>query len=178
MHSILGEKITYLVTEFNKNPQPFAQAYKAKMAFTHMLFDTSIYDQSDEDFLEAGCTDRGGIYLCTGNFVNTLPNERWFWPSVRDDMIMFAPQSTANTDLLYNEAFGPPEEKYVFEDFLNTTYDEGDIFQYSTILTTKALETLELFMYLKEHCTIPFKMNLMSFNIDIAVGVYKHANEQ
>lgn len=178
MHSILGEKITYLVTEFSKNPQPFAQAYKAKMAFTHMLFDQSIYDQSGDDFIEAGCTDRGGTYILVGGFANTLKNERWYWPSVQDDIIMFAPQSTENSHLLYNEAFGPPEEKYLFKDFLNTNYDEGDIFQYSTVLTTKALETLEIFMYLKDNCTVPFKMNLMAFNIDIAVEVYKQYEER
>lgn len=178
MHSILGEKIIYLVTEFSKNPQPFAQAYKAKMAFTHMLFDNSIYDQSDEDFIEAGCTTRGGMFILTGGYANTLQNERWYWPSVSDDMIMFAPQSTASLDLKYQEAFGPPEEKHEFKDFLNTQYNEEDIFQYSTVLTNQALDTLELFVYLKEHCTIPFKINLMAFNLDIAVEVYKYANSK
>lgn len=174
MHSILGEKITYLVTEFSKNPQPFAQAYKAKMAFTHMLFDQSIYDQSDEDFIEAGCTDRGGVYLLVGEYANTLQNERWYWPSVKDDMIMFAPQSTASTKLQYQEAFSEPRIKEEFE-FINKDYTEEEMFQYSTVLDQRALETLELFVYLKMHCTVPFKMNLMAFDIDNAVEVYKNA---
>ena len=175
MHSILGEKITYLVTEFSKNPQPFAQAYKAKMAFTHMLFDQSIYDQSDEDFIEAGCTDRGGVYLLVGEYANTLQNERWYWPSVKDDMIMFAPQSTFDSTLCCQEAFGPDFNKERFPDFLNHTYTEEEMFQYSTSLADMPLETIELFVYLKMHCTVPFKMNLMAFDIDNAVEVYKNA---
>lgn len=178
MHSILGEKITYLVTEFSKNPQPFAQAYKAKMAFTHMLFDQSIYDQSGDDFIEAGCTDRGGVYLLVGEYANTLQNERWYWPFVLNDIIMFAPQSTTSTTLTYQEAFAeslPVKETF---DFIDKNYTEEELFQYSTVLTTKALETLELFMYLKDNCTVPFKMNLMAFNIDNAIEVYQHANSQ
>lgn len=173
----LGEKVTYLVTEFSKNPQPFAQAYKARMSFTHMLFDTSFSEQSDYDFIEANCSDRGGYHLLVGEYANDFQNERWYSPSTMDDIIIFAPQSTCSTTLQYQEVFTETRIKEVFE-FINKDYTEEELFQYSTVLPQKALETLELFIYLKMNCTVPFRMNLMSFNIDTAVEGYKHANSQ
>lgn len=172
IHSILGEKITYLVTEFHNNPQPFIAAYKARSSFTHMLFDNTQYEQTHEQFMECSPNDRGGIFILTGTFCNTLENERWLWPSISDDMIMYAPQSTCSTKLRYQEAFGSEAEKADF-DYLNKDYTEEELFQYSTVLTDKALETLELFLYLKMHCTIPFKINLLAFDIDNAIEVYK-----
>lgn len=165
----LGEKITYVVTEFHKNPQPFIAAFKTNCAFTHQFRDASLYDENHDEFIEA--SSGGQVLICTGKFINTLQNERWHWESVSDDLLMFSPQSTFNDHLYYQVPFGG--DKIQFDNFLTHEYTEEEMFQYSTTLSNGALETLEAFVYLKNNCTIPFKINLAMVNLDVAVEVYK-----
>lgn len=165
----LGEKITYLATEFHKNPQPFVAAFKATCTFTHSFRDLQGLDDSDDEFIES--STGGQVLICTGKFNNKLQNERWHWAAVQDDLLMFSPQSTYNPHLYYQVPFGG--DKIQFDNFLTHDYTEEEMFQYSTTLSNGALETLEAFVYLKDNCTIPFKINLAKVNLDLAVEVYK-----
>lgn len=168
----LGEKITFLVTEFHKNPQPFIALHEAQCQFTHHLHDNTIYDECHYEFVSA--TLGGSILLSTGDVHNQNQNERWHWIKAFDDIVIFSPNSTYNDDITYQVPFGG--ERRTFTDFLTHEYTEEEMFQYSTVLSNGAWETLELFVYLKEHCTVPFKMNLSNTKLDLAVEVYKNDN--
>lgn len=170
----LGEKITYLATEFHKNPQPFVAAFKANCTFTHQFRDSVLYDENNDEFIEA--SQGAQVLICTGKFNNTLQNERWHWESVQDDLLMFSPQSTYNPHLYYQVPFGG--DKIQFDNFLTHEYTEEEMFQYSTTLSNGALETLEIFVYLRDNCTVPFKINLAQVNLDLAVEVYKRENNK
>lgn len=170
----LGEKITYLATEFHKNPQPFIAAFKTNCTFTHHFHDASLYDETDHEYIEA--SQGGQVLICTGQFHNTLQNVRWHWEIVQDDLLIFSPQSTSIDNLHYRVPFGGDE--VIFDNFLTHDYTEEEMFQYTTTLSNGALETLEVFVYLKANCTIPFKINLAQVNLDLAVEVYKRENNK
>lgn len=167
----LGEKITYLVTEFHNNPQPFVAAFKSTCNFTNQFRDISIYgvDATADDFIEACRT--GDVLICTGQFNEKLKNERLYCSDVQLDLLMFAPRSSYSPHLYHREAFGGSNEQ--FDNFLTRDYTDEEMFQYSTTLSNSALETLEAFKYLKMHCTIPFKINLSKVNLYEAIEVYK-----
>lgn len=167
----LGEKITFLVTEYHKNPQLFVEAFKCKCKFTNYLHDSSIYDETELEFVESTMHESSSYTLLgTGQFYNTLINERWIWDCVKDDIIIFAPESRRSNQLTYSKMF-VKNTSYVW-DFLDKDWTEEALFQESTVRSNQALETLELFLYLKANCKIAFKMNLRMFDIDEAVKVY------
>lgn len=172
IHSTLGEKITFLVTEFYKNPQPFIAKYKLHSAFTHSLHDTLGYDQQDNEYIEAVKGEQGGVMLGVGQYYNTCQNERWQWLEMHEDIIVFAPQSTYDNNLSFQNAFNPKNDKFELP-LLNTEYGEDELFQYSTVMSNAGYETLELFLYLKEHCKVPFRIDTRSFSLDLAMEIYK-----
>ena len=169
MHSILGEKITFLVQEFAKNPQPFIVHHKANASFTHYLYDTTHYGQSDEDFIEVSIDGR--ILITTGSYVDTLSNTRWHWSSALDDLLIFAPNST-DVNVKYDLAF-TESHSWKYDEI---DYSEEQMFQYLTVLSNRAYETLELYQYLKKHCPIAFKINLLSFDLDSSLEVYGYGS--
>lgn len=170
LHSELGEKITSVVQYFSTNPQVFIAAYKSEYEFRGMFKPNSATLVGDEQYIEVYPNPKmdRGFYMLTGDYCSTLRNSRWKWDGI-DDIITFAPNCSDNILTIKTGMSNIPPYEFNFSD----TISEEQMFQYSTIYDNYTIETLELFEYLKVHCTIPFRMNLCKFNIDNVLELYE-----
>lgn len=173
LNSELGEKITSVVQYFSTNPQIFIAAYKADYNFHRMFNPDRCTIDTSESFIEASPDPRrgSGFYIITGDYCNTLSNRRWTWEGY-DDIITFAPnpdERYCSTLTIKHGMTDVPQYSFNFFDPIS----EEQMFQYSTIYDNFTIETLELFEYLKVHCTIPFRVNLCKFNIDNVLELYE-----
>lgn len=174
----LGEKIVYLVHEYNNNPKILNDLYNAYYKDTDTVHVLTDLDIPDREYKESSIST--GIIIGVGDLFNKDGNERWIWKSTGTDCWYYSPvPDDGDRRIKYQDAFNARSfDQHIFDlDDKSYSTEEG-LFQSSTILTSTAYETVEAFLYIYKYCSIPFKINLGLFDIDIVIGLYKDANKR
>lgn len=156
----LAKKIIFLVTRFHNNPEPFTNYYNT-------------FYYCDENTKRSSDLSTQKIYIVSGVHCIRSAGRRHKWinkNTQEDDINDIITFNVPMTQVKLSDTFS------IFEtiDISNRDdYTEELMFQYSCVYSTDLYNTLEIFLYLKDNCTLPFMMNLGMFDIDEAIGLYK-----
>lgn len=164
-----GEKIAFIAQSFYDDPMKLVNHYNT-LYDDHTTPDRYGFDKTWREFYSSSVVD--GMQISVGEYNNSYGHYRYRFQSFGHDIYSFSPSPdpeaspllTVQDGIISKELFDLDDEMYSTE--------EG-MFQCITVLSPFAYETLEVYLHLKKHCKVPFKMNLELFDLDEVVELYE-----
>lgn len=167
-NSVLGEKLALLAQSFYNDPMTFVNYYHT-LYDDHTIPDKYGFDKTSREFYSSCLLS--GQQISVGEFNNSNDNNRFIFEPFQNNIFSFSPNPDAGiSQLITLENVMVEKISFNLDDELYQS-EEG-MFQCSLVLSNEAYETLEVFVYLKKYCRIPFKMNLNLFDLDEALSLY------
>lgn len=167
-NSVLGEKLASLAQSFYNDPMTFVNYYHT-LYDDHTTPDKYGFDKTTREFYSSHVAN--GEQISVGEYHNSNDNNRYIFEPFQYNIFSFSPNPDSGiSQLITLENVMEEQISFNLDDELYNT-EEG-MFQCSLVLSNEAYETLEVFVYLKKYCKIPFKMNLEMFDIDEALSLY------
>lgn len=161
----LAKKIVFFSTEFNKNPSVYVDSDSDLELCTE--------ENSGLQFIQTHSIETGYFHIMSGEFCKTLENMRWlYYDNDNYDLCTSNVISYNGSDCdvrIRDVCNNDYSDKFRIKD---VNFSEEYMFQNSLIMNPYMYDSLEMYLYFKENCTVPFKINLSLFNIDEAVRLY------